>query len=74
MHGLGTMRVGEGHRVRDDPDARPGMSAQEIVHRLSWLAEQGVTFSAVPVPALRGVDEYLDYAQWVMEEIKPQVP
>jgi hypothetical protein len=28
----------------------------------------------VPVPAVRGVDEYLDYARWVMEEIKPKVP
>jgi probable F420-dependent oxidoreductase len=38
-----------------------------------WLVEQGVTFSAVPVPAVRGVDEYLDYTQWVIEEIKPKV-
>lgn len=73
MHGLGTTRVGEGHRVVKDPRARPGASAQEIVDRLSLLAEQGVTYSAVPVPAVRGVDEYLDYAQWVIEEIKPQV-
>jgi hypothetical protein len=49
------------------------MSAQEIVDRLSWLAEQGVTYSAVPMPAVGGVDEYLDYAQWVIEEIKPKV-
>jgi hypothetical protein len=27
----------------------------------------------VPVPAVRGVDEYLDYTQWVIEEIKPKV-
>jgi len=73
MHGLGTTRVGEGHRVLKDPRARAGMSAQEIVDRLNWLAEQGVTFSAVPVPAVRGIDEYLDYAQWVIEEIKPEV-
>ena len=73
MHGLGTTRVGEGHRVVKDPGARPGGSAQEITDRLNWLAEQGVTFSAVPVPAVRGVDEYLDYAQWVIEEIKPKV-
>ncbi|MDT5218516.1 MAG: hypothetical protein QOF15_621 [Mycobacterium sp.] len=72
-HGLGTNRVGEGHVVRDDPDARPGMSAEELIDRLSWLAEQGVTYSAVPIPPARGVQEYLDYAQWVIEEIKPQV-
>jgi probable F420-dependent oxidoreductase len=74
MHGMATTRVGEGHRVRDDPRTRAGMSAQEIIDHLGWLAEQGVTFSVVPVPAVRGVDEYLDYAQWVMEEIKPKVP
>jgi probable F420-dependent oxidoreductase len=73
MHGLGTTRVGEGHRVVEDAGARPGASAQQIIDRLNWLAEQGVTFSAVPVPAVRGVDEYLDYAQWVIEEIKPKV-
>jgi probable F420-dependent oxidoreductase len=73
MHGMATTRVGEGHRVLDNPDARPGMSAQQIIDRLNWLAQQGVTYSAVPVPAVRGVDEYLDYTQWVIEEIKPKI-
>ncbi|MCV7283424.1 TIGR03619 family F420-dependent LLM class oxidoreductase [Mycolicibacterium flavescens] len=74
VHGLGTNRVGEGHTVQDAPDATPGMSAGEIVDRLSRLAQQGVTVSAVPLPPVSGVDEYLDYAQWVIEEIKPQLP
>ncbi|OBG83353.1 hypothetical protein A5697_24630 [Mycobacterium sp. E3251] len=74
MHGLSTNRVGEGHVARDDPNGRPGMSAGEIVDRLGWLAGPGVTVSAVPIPALSGVDESLDYAQWVIEEIKPKVP
>ena len=74
VHGIATTRVGEGHAVRDNPDARPNMSAEEIVDRLSWLAEQGATVSAVPLPAVNGVDAYLDYAQWVIEEIKPQLP
>ena len=73
MHGMATTRVGEGHVARDDPNARQGMSAGELVDRLSWLAQQGVTVSAVPLPAVSGVDEYLDYARWVIEEIKPQV-
>ncbi|RAV02234.1 TIGR03619 family F420-dependent LLM class oxidoreductase [Mycolicibacter senuensis] len=74
VHGMATTRVGEGHVRRDDPNARSGMSGQQIIDRLSWLGEQGVTVSAVPLPAVRGVDEYLDYAQWVIEEIKPKVP
>ncbi|KWX68949.1 TIGR03619 family F420-dependent LLM class oxidoreductase [Mycobacterium sp. NAZ190054] len=73
MHGLGTNRVGEGHVARDDPDARPGMGAAEIVDRLGRLGEQGVTVSSVPIPEVGGVDEYLDHAQWVIEEIKPQL-
>jgi len=74
VHGMSTARVGEGHAVLDDPHGRAGMSAAEIIDRLSWLGEQGVTVSAVPLPSVSGVDEYLDYAQWVIEEIKPQVP
>ena len=74
MHGMATTRVGEGHAVLDDPNARSGMSAEEIIDRLGWLGEQGVTVSAVPLPAVRGVEEYLEYAQWVIEEIKPRVP
>ncbi|OBH16896.1 TIGR03619 family F420-dependent LLM class oxidoreductase [Mycolicibacter sinensis] len=73
VHGMATTRVGEGHVRRHDPHARSGMSGQEIIDRLSWLGEQGVTVSSVPLPAVRGVDEYLDYAQWVIEEIKPKV-
>lgn len=30
-----------------------------------------MTVSTVPFPALGGVDEYLEYAQWVIEEITP---
>jgi hypothetical protein len=50
------------------------MSAQAIIDELGRLRGLGVTMSSVLIPPLRGVDEYLDYAQWVMEEIKPQVP
>ncbi len=73
MYGMSTARVGEGHVVQDVPEARPGLSAQEIIDRLNWLAGQGVTMSSVPIPAMRGIEEYLDYAQWVIEEIKPRV-
>ncbi len=72
-YGLATSRVGEGHVVIDDPKARPGMSAQEIVDRLSWLKQLGVTMSSVPIPAVKDIAAYLDYAQWVIEEIKPKL-
>lgn len=73
MYGMSTARVGEGHTVQDAPDARPGLSGQQIIDRLNWLAEQGVTMSSVPIPAMGGIAEYLDYAQWVIEEIKPEI-
>jgi probable F420-dependent oxidoreductase len=72
-YGLATSRVGEGHTVNRDPGARPGMGAQEIVDRLGWLKRLGVTVSAVPIPAVQDMDAYLDYAQWVIEEIRPKL-
>jgi hypothetical protein len=73
MYGMSTARVGEGHTVRAAPESRPGLGTQEIIDRLSWLAGQGVTMSSVPIPPMRGIAEYLDYAQWIMEEIRPAV-
>ena len=73
MYGLATSRVGEGHVAVDDPTARAGMSAQQIVDQLGALADQGVTMSSVPIPPVPSLDAYLDYAQWVIEEIKPKV-
>ncbi len=73
MYGFATSRVGEGHVVLDDPKARPGMTAPEIIDRLSWFAELGVTMSSVPIPAVRSIGEYTDYTQWVIEEIKPNI-
>jgi probable F420-dependent oxidoreductase len=72
-YGLATSRVGEGHKVVKDSKARAGMSAQEIIDRLSWFKELGVTRSAVPIPPVHDMSAYLDYAQWVIEEIKPKL-
>ncbi len=74
MYGLATARVGEGHAVNADYPARPGMPAGEIVDGLCRLREAGVTMSSVPIPPVRSIEEYLDYTQWVMEEIKPCLP
>ncbi|OBK38449.1 LLM class F420-dependent oxidoreductase [Mycobacterium sp. 1165196.3] len=73
VYGLGTSRVGEGHVVIDDPTQRPGMSAQEIIDQLGWFAELGVTMTGLPVPPVSDVNAYLDYAQWVIEDIKPKL-
>lgn len=71
--GLSTNRIGEGHVPLDDPTARAGQTRQEIIDRLSWFQEQGVTWSGIPVPECSGLAEYYDYAQWIAEEIMPAV-
>jgi probable F420-dependent oxidoreductase len=73
MYGFATSRIGEGHAVIDDPRARPGMTLAEIVDRLGWFTTLGVTMSSVPIPAVRGIAEYVDYAQWVIEEVRPRL-
>lgn len=73
MFGLGTNRITDRHAAAEDNTARPGMSADEIVDRLGWFGELGVTMSSVPIPPLADAQAYLDYAQWVIEEIKPRL-
>jgi probable F420-dependent oxidoreductase len=73
MYPLGMGRVGEGHVSTDDPNFRPEMAKQEIIDQLCRFAELGVTFSSVPAPRVNGPEAYLDYAQWVIEEVKPHV-
>ena len=48
-------------------------TTQQIIDRLSWFQELGVTQSSVPIPAVRDAEAFLDYAQWVIEEIRPNV-
>jgi probable F420-dependent oxidoreductase len=73
MYGFATSRVGEGHQVLDDPRARPGMSKAEIIDRLGWFKQLGVTISSVPIPKVKTIAEYYDYTQWVAEEIMPAI-
>ncbi len=73
MYGLATSRIGDGHVVIDDPNARSDMGAQEIIDRLGMFKQQGVTMTGVPIPPVSGIEAYMDHAQWVMEEIKPKV-
>lgn len=73
MYGVATSRIGEGHVVIDDPNARSDMNAQELIDRISFFKEQGVTMTGCPIPPVSGIEAYLDHAQWVMEEVKPKV-
>ncbi|WP_018501820.1 TIGR03619 family F420-dependent LLM class oxidoreductase [Parafrankia discariae] len=73
FYGFATSRVGDGHVVRQDPRARAGMTKQEIIDRLGWFKELGVTMSSVPIPSVNHIEEYFDYTQWVAEEIVPAI-
>nr|WP_314468071.1 TIGR03619 family F420-dependent LLM class oxidoreductase [uncultured Novosphingobium sp.] len=73
FYGISTARVGEGHKVLDDPRARPGQSKDELIERLGELSRLGVTWSSVPIPPLSGIEAYRDYTQWIAEEIMPVV-
>ncbi len=73
MRGMATERVGEGHAVNADLNAKTQLSAQQIVDELGRLHSLGVTISSVPIPPVQDIGAYLDYAQWVIEEIKPKL-
>jgi probable F420-dependent oxidoreductase len=72
-YGFDTTRIGEGHILQEDPRARPGMTKQEIIDRMGWFQELGVTMSSVPIPTVNHIQDYYDYTQWVAEEIMPAV-
>ena len=73
FYGLATGRLGEGHVPIDDPTSRPGQTKQELIDRLNWFKTLGVTMSGLPVPPVTGIQEYMDYTQWVAEEIIPAI-
>lgn len=74
MYGLATSRVGEGHSVNKDAKAYGSMEKSQIIDEINALREAGVTMTGVPAPNnVDCIEAYMEYAQWVIEEIKPQV-
>ncbi|WP_029430050.1 TIGR03619 family F420-dependent LLM class oxidoreductase [Blastococcus sp. URHD0036] len=74
FYSVSTRSVGDGHTVEDNPYVHDGMSKEELIDQLGWLAGLGVTISGVPMPAeVASVQEYLDHTQWVAEEIMPAI-
>jgi probable F420-dependent oxidoreductase len=73
FYSMGTLKIGEGHVVTDDPAAAGSRSKNEIVDQLGWLSDQGVNWSSVPGPEFTDVQQYYDFAQWVAEDIMPAV-
>ncbi|WP_343710488.1 LLM class flavin-dependent oxidoreductase [Mycobacterium sp.] len=73
FYGLDSPRVGDEHGGVDDPAHLLGMTAAEMVDRLGRFAQLGVTMTAPPIPPVKNANAYLDYAQWMIEDIKPKV-
>ncbi|MFT3930075.1 MAG: LLM class F420-dependent oxidoreductase [Spongiibacteraceae bacterium] len=73
MRGMATERVGEGHKVNAELNAKTQLSSQQIVDQLGRLKNLGVTISGVPIPPVQNIEAYLDYAQWIIEEVKPKL-
>lgn len=65
-------RIGADHSINKDFTSRSG-SKQEIIDQLSWFADLGVTISSVPAPDITSLEDYLDYTQWIAEEIMPLI-
>lgn len=71
---ISAMKIGEGHVERSDTPNTDGVwDVQQTVDLCGWLAEQGVTETSIPLPALKSFDAYLDRLRWVAAEIMPRV-
>ena len=62
-----------GLRVDDENNVVMNPRFAQIIDALSRYKELGVTVSSVPIPPMANAEAYLEYAQWVIEEIKPHL-
>jgi len=69
---VNNLAVDEEHRPVDPGSTRtPAKGTQEIVDAIGKLAEAGVTWTSVPLPPARSLEEHIDRLRWVSEEIIP---
>lgn len=73
MYALSMLGVGAHHEVIDNPDAVGSRNPQIVIDQCGWLAELGVTETVLPPPPMRGFQDYLEWLQWVAEDIMPKV-
>jgi len=73
MFGLVASQMTTDHAPRPGAKKQDGMNAQQIIDDLSRLKALGVTYSSVPIPPVTDCDAYIDYAQWVIEEVRPKI-
>jgi probable F420-dependent oxidoreductase len=66
MHNL---MLGEGHVIRDAPDAQGSWDAPRMLDVIGHLAELGVEETSIPAPPLRDYEHYLDWLRWGAAEV-----
>jgi len=70
---LETLKMGDKHVKEQHERANIEKDVQLVVDNLSWLKENGVTLTNAPLPLVSSLDEYLDNAQWFIEDVKPKL-
>ena len=71
MYMLAATFIGEGHVEGAAPVGKAILTAQEMIDKMGWLRDNGVTIAAHPIPPVKDAEAYADYAQWFMEEVQP---
>jgi len=71
MYLVGATFIGEGHVAGDNPIGKSISNAEQMIDIIGWLKNCGVTTAYYPIPPVKDADEFLDYTQWFMEEVKP---
>jgi len=68
---VGSSFISEGHVAGDNPIGRDVSSAQQMIDLIGFLRDCGVTNAYYAIPQVNNADEFMAYAQWFMEEVKP---
>jgi hypothetical protein len=74
LYSVDNPRTGEGHVAADAPNGPSEKDVQHLIDQLGSLSQLGATITVPPVPPRQDLDKYLDYAQWVIKEVKPRLP
>ncbi|MFA7602934.1 MAG: TIGR03619 family F420-dependent LLM class oxidoreductase [Novosphingobium sp.] len=72
-YGFNATFLDAGKEVVSDSSGRAGMTKDQIIDRMGWYRELGVTITGMPIPDVGGIEEYMDYTQWLAEEIVPAI-
>lgn len=72
-YGFNATFLDAGKEVISDATGPAGLSKDQIIDRMGWYKELGVTQTGMPFPDVSGIEEYMDYTQWLAEEIIPAI-